>query len=69
MNKHVDITIENEKECRMVRFCDMYPKLLNKVGDDKTNVYENEYTLTKEEQSTYNFILEAIRPLRKTYIE
>lgn len=69
MNKHIDITTENEKEFRMVRFCDMYPKLLNKVGDDTTNVYENEYTLTKEEQSTYNFILEAIRPLRKTYIE
>lgn len=69
MNKHIDITTVNEKECRVVRFCDTYPKLLNKVGDDKTNVYENEYTLTKEEQSTYNFILEAIRPLRKTYIE
>ncbi len=69
MNKHIDITTGNEKECRMVRFCDMYPELLNEAGDDETNVYENEYTLTKEEQSTYNFILEAIRPLRKTYIE
>lgn len=49
MDKHIDITTENEKECRMVRFCDMYPKLLNKVGDGKINVYENEYTLTKEE--------------------
>lgn len=69
MNKHIDITIENVKECRVVRFCDMYPELLNKVDNDDTNIFENKCTLKKEEQSTYNFISEAILSLRKTYIE
>lgn len=69
MNKHIDITTENEKECRMVRFCDMYPRLLNKVDDDNTDTFENECTLTSEEQLQYKFILEAILPSRKTHVE
>lgn len=69
MNKHIDSTTENGKECRVVRFCDMYPKLLNKVDDDNTDTFKNECTLTSDEQLQYKFILEAILPLRKTYVE